>query len=106
MTPPRLDVDLAALGEIARSSGVSVPQSDTPFGPASMLSYRVFVSEAGEILDVVHLSGPDVPAVEEALRQARVLAPGRRAGVPVPVAVLMTVRLHGAESLFRRVSRP
>jgi len=92
---PELDIDVTVLSNIARSSGIVEPQpANTPFGPVSALSYWVFVSEAGEVLDVEKATGPDVPAVAAALQQARVLAPGNRAGVPVPVAVLVTIPIR------------
>ncbi len=91
---PELDIDLAALGAMAKAAGVTPPAVSTPFGPAPSLSYRVFVSEAGEIVTVERLAGPDVPAITAALLQARVLTPGRRGDMPVPVAVMVSIPIR------------
>jgi TonB family protein len=92
--PPELDIDLAALGAMAKAAGVSPQAVNTPFGPAPSLSYRVFVSESGEIVTVERLAGPDVPAITSALLQARVLTPGRRGDMPVPVAVMVSIPIR------------
>jgi TonB family protein len=91
---PELDIDLASLGAMARAAGVTPQELNTPFGPAPSLSYRVFVSESGEIVTVERLAGPDVPAITSALLRARVLTPGRLGDMPVPVAVMVSIPIR------------
>ena len=93
--PPQLNVDVAALGAFAKAAGAALPQTaSTPFGPANVVSYRVYVSEAGEILAVERVAGPESPEIQDVLSRAQVITPGRRGGEPVPVAVNITIPIR------------
>lgn len=84
--PPELTIDQSALAAIAKAS-------PNPGNPVTLL-YYVCVNEAGEIVLVQKASGPDIPEVEAVLSQARVLAPGRRGGEPVPVALMVPIEIR------------
>ena len=90
--PPKLDLVADHLAALAKASGPSAYLPPSAIGgglliPVTYLSYVVYVSERGEIAEVQRTGGPDVPEVETALKQARVLLSGQRGGEPVPATV-------------------
>ena len=51
---------------------------------------RLLVSDSGQMTGLMR-SGSLTPEIESALRAARVVSPGRRAGDPVPMLAIVTV---------------
>jgi TonB family protein len=93
--PPEIIIDSDALSAMAKAAGfVTTETVSTPFGSISRmpLAYLVCVNEVGEIVAVERaFGGPGVPEIEAALRQARVVTPGRRGSEPVPTALFVPV---------------
>jgi TonB family protein len=94
--PPKLDFVVDHLAALAKASGPSAYLPPSVIGggllvPVTYLSYVVYVSERGETAEVQRTGGPDVPEVENALKQARVLLPGQRKGEPVPATVSVLI---------------
>jgi hypothetical protein len=86
---PELALDKERLAALARAEmrAASLP------GRASV-TYRLFVSEVGEVLSVEPLSGPRGAAVEAELARTRVVTPGRLRGDPVPTAVTVEIPIE------------
>jgi hypothetical protein len=53
----------------------------------------IYVSEKGEVVAAQSNSVFDVPEIVTALRQARVITPGRRDGVSVPTAASLVITI-------------
>jgi len=88
---PVIEYDTNRVAELARASG------RLPAGAAGEigLAYTVGVDEAGKIVAIQSQSGPfAVPEIDEVIKQARVLSPGLRNGLPVPMALRITVRVQ------------
>jgi TonB family protein len=88
---PVIEYDTNRVAELARASG------RLPAGAAGEigLAYTVGVDGAGKIVAIQSQSGPfAVPEIDEVIKQARVLSPGLRNGVPVPMALRITVRVQ------------
>jgi TonB family protein len=83
--PPKLEIDVTHLATLAKASGspAFLPLSS----PVTYLSYVIYVSERGEIIEVERTGGPIVTNVEEELRHAHVLQPGQRGNAPVPATI-------------------
>ena len=86
---PELALDRELLAALARGE---TRAANLP-GRASV-TYRLFVSEVGEILSVEPLSGPRSAAVEAELARTRVVTPGRLRGDPVPTAVTVEIPIE------------
>ena len=86
---PELALDKELLAALARGE---TRAANLP-GRASV-TYRLFVSEVGEILSVEPLSGPRSAAVEAELARTRVVTPGRLRGDPVPTAVTVEIPIE------------
>ena len=86
---PELALDRERLAALARAEtrAASLP------GRASV-TYRLFVSEVGEVLSVEPLSGLRSAAVEAELARTRVVTPGRLRGDPVPTAVTVEIPIE------------
>ena len=92
--PPDVAIDSDALSAMARAAGITPPETignSTGAIYRRNLAYVVCVNEAGEIVAVQRMFGKGVPEIEAALRQARVLSPGRREGRIVPTALFVPV---------------
>ena len=59
----------------------------------STLFYTVYVTETGQIV-AVDGGMPQLPEIAAALRQAPVIAPGRRGNEPVPTAVIVNLTIR------------
>lgn len=89
--PPVLDINIDQLAKIAETSG-RLPS----FGgnATTAINFTVCVDEAGRIVAVLAPGGPfDVPEVVTALKQARVVTPGRHGNIPVPTATKIAIRV-------------
>jgi TonB family protein len=87
---PVLDIDVDRLAALAKGLP---PLSSLPAGATFSLGYMVYVSEKGEVVAVQSNSVFDVPEIVTALRQARVITPGRRDGIPVPTAASLVITI-------------
>jgi TonB family protein len=87
---PVLDIDVDHLAALAKGSP---PISSLPAGAMLSLNYMIYVSEKGEVVAVQSNSLFDVPEIVTALRQARVITPGRLDGTPVPTAATISIRI-------------
>ena len=87
--PAQLGIDLESLAAMVKGSGLF------PGNPGSNIStsYIVCVTETGQI---VAIDGglPQLPEIAAALRQAPVIAPGRRGNEPVPTAVMVNLTIR------------
>jgi len=84
--PAQLDIDLENLAAVAKRS------FESPEGSTATLGYTVYVTETGQIV-AVDGGLAQLPEVTAALRQARVIAPGRIGNEPVPTAVVVTLSI-------------
>jgi TonB family protein len=87
---PVINVDVESLTSMVRASGIPESMTMTNGGRVGV-GFLVFVTDAGEIVAVQQLGPLPIPAVQDALRQARVVSPGRLGGQAVPAAVLIMV---------------
>jgi hypothetical protein len=90
MQAPVLDIDVDHLAALAKGSN---PISSLPAGATLSLGYMIYVSEKGEVVAAQSNSVFDVPEIVTALRQARVITPGRRDGVSVPTAASLVITI-------------
>ena len=89
VTSATLDVDMERLAAIAKSSGIFPSNANA----TAVISYTAYVSERGEIVDIRDSFGGKLPEIVTALRQARVLSPGRRSSQAVPTAVPVRITI-------------
>jgi TonB family protein len=90
--PPSLEIDVNHLALIAKTSGSStyLPSFSVGGGllvPVTYISYVIYVSQRGEIIEIERTGGPVVTNVEEELRHAAVLQPGQRGNAPVAATI-------------------
>jgi len=88
---PVLDIDMGHLAALVKASG-RFPTAAA--GATLNIVYTIYVGENGAIIEVPGSPSFDIPEVMTALRQARVITPGRRDGVPVPTAVSIVIRIQ------------
>ena len=91
---PEIIYDADALSAMAKAAGVLIKEPINA-GDAVVnrlaLAYLVCVNEVGEIVTAEPAIGPNVPGIQDALRRARVVAPGRRGVETVPTALLVPI---------------
>lgn len=89
--PPQLEIDVDHLAALAKASGspAFLPSS----APVTYLSYVIYVSQRGEVVEVERTGGPVVTNVEEELMHSHVLQPGQLGTVPVPTTVSVFIAI-------------
>ena len=87
--PAQLGIDLESLAAMAKSSGQALGKP----GTTTTLGYTVYVTETGQIA-AVEGGLPQLPEITAALRQAPVIAAGRRGTEPVPTAVTLSLSIR------------
>jgi TonB family protein len=93
---PEYVMDLARVAALARRTGADRFLIARPGMPGPALEIQLFVSETGELLGarMVNGAGPSAPELEAELLRTRIVAPGRREGRAVPVAVTVKVPIE------------
>jgi protein TonB len=95
--PPVIDIDVDHLADLVKASGrnpivLNVNGYNVDVKGLTF-SFRMYISEKGEIVGIQKGSLTDMPEVATALRQARVITPGRLNGTPVPTAASLSILL-------------
>jgi hypothetical protein len=78
-SPPQVIPNLEKLRTLLEASPV---QKDP--GMVHMLQYSIYINEAGEILAVERIAGPDNPEIDRELMRSRVISPALLGANPVP----------------------
>jgi TonB family protein len=93
--PPVIDIDMDHLADLVKGHYPSVLDINGHTvlvdSKGLVFSFRMYVSEKGEIVGIQKGILIDVPEVVTALRQARVITPGRLNGTPVPTAASFSI---------------
>jgi TonB family protein len=88
---PVVDIDMDHLAALIKGTGLL---SSVAAGAKLSIAYMMYVSEKGEVVAVQSNSIFNLPEVVTALRQARVITPGRRNGTPVPTAASLVITIQ------------
>jgi hypothetical protein len=86
-----VDIDMDHLAALIKGTGLL---SSVAAGAKLSIAYMMYVSEKGEVVAVQSNSIFNLPEVVTALRQARVITPGRRNGTPVPTAASLVITIQ------------